>query len=102
VTSGITPAERAYLEAQPLGRLATVDDSGNPHVTPVGYAYNEVTGTIDIDGFEMSSTAKFRHVRRRGVAALVVDDVLPPWRPRGSRSGAARRRWTSLPTPRPG
>ena len=75
--------ERAYLEAQQLGRLATVDRQGRPHVVPVGYTYNQTTGTIDIGGFQMSTTAKFRHVRASGVAALVVDDVLPPWRPRG-------------------
>jgi pyridoxamine 5'-phosphate oxidase family protein len=81
--TALGPAERAYLASQPLGRLATVDARGRPHVTPVGFTYNETTGTVDIGGFNMSSTAKFRHVRASGVAALVVDDVLPPWRPRG-------------------
>ncbi|MGH9006457.1 MAG: PPOX class F420-dependent oxidoreductase [Acidimicrobiales bacterium] len=83
MSEALSPAERAYLESQPLGRLATVDAQGRPHIAPVGYTYNATTGTIDIDGFNMSSTAKFRHVRRSGVAALVVDDVLAPWRPRG-------------------
>jgi pyridoxamine 5'-phosphate oxidase family protein len=83
MTQGISPAERVYLEAQQLGRLATVDAQGRPHVAPVGYTYNEATGTIDIGGFNMSATAKFKHVRRSGTAAFVVDDVLPPWRPRG-------------------
>ncbi len=50
---------------------------------PVGFTYNEVTNTIDIGGFHMSATAKFRHVRDSGVAAFVVDEVLEPWRPRG-------------------
>jgi len=81
--SAITREQRAYLESQPLGRLATVDARGRPHVAPVGFTYNETTGTIDIGGFQMSSTAKFAHVRRSGVAAFVVDDVLEPWRPRG-------------------
>jgi pyridoxamine 5'-phosphate oxidase family protein len=78
-----TTAEREFLDHQPLGRLATVDDRGRPHVVPVGFTYNEVTNTIDINGFHMSSTAKFRHVRASGVAAFVVDEVLEPWRPRG-------------------
>ena len=82
-SSRLSPDQRAYLETQRLGRLATVDDAGRPHVAPVGFFYNEALGTIDIAGFAMSSTAKFRHVARRGVAAFVVDDVLPPWRPRG-------------------
>ncbi len=83
MTGALGPAEQAYLASQPLGRLATIDARGRPHIAPVGFTYNETTGTIDIGGFNMSSTAKFRHVRRSGVAALVVDDVLPPWRPRG-------------------
>jgi len=83
MSQGFSHAERAYLDAQQLGRLATVDAQGRPHVAPVGYTYNETTGTIDIGGFNMSTTAKFKHVRRTGVAAFVVDDVLAPWRPRG-------------------
>jgi pyridoxamine 5'-phosphate oxidase family protein len=83
MSQGVGPAERAYLGSQQLGRLATVDAQGRPHVAPVGYTYNESTGTVDIGGFNMSGTAKFKHVRRSGVAALVIDDVLPPWRPRG-------------------
>jgi len=83
MSEGLSAAQRSYLEAQPLGRLATVDGRGRPHVAPVGFTYNEVTGTIDIAGFNMSSTAKFRHIRANAMAAFVVDDVLPPWRPRG-------------------
>jgi pyridoxamine 5'-phosphate oxidase family protein len=30
----------------------------------------------------MSQTKKVRDVRRSGKAAIVVDDVLPPWQPR--------------------
>jgi pyridoxamine 5'-phosphate oxidase family protein len=83
MTEGLTPAERAYLESQTLGRLATVDGRGLPHIAPVGFSYNATTGTIDIGGYMMAQTAKFAHVRRAGVAAFVVDDVIPPWRPRG-------------------
>ncbi|MGH9046599.1 MAG: PPOX class F420-dependent oxidoreductase [Acidimicrobiales bacterium] len=83
MTASIGPNERAFLESQRLGRLATVDAEGHPHVAPVGFVYNEDTATIDIAGFHMSSTAKFRHVRRLGYAAFVVDEVLAPWSPRG-------------------
>ena len=83
MTEGLTPAERAYLDSQTLGRLATVDGRGVPHIAPVGFTYNPATGTIDIGGYNMAQTAKFAHVRRAGLAAFVVDDVLPPWRPRG-------------------
>ena len=92
---GLNDAERTYLEAQPLGRLATVDAAGRPHIAPVGFTYNETRGTIDIGGWAMSTTAKFKHVRRNGVAAIVIDDVLAPWRPRGIE---IRGRAEAIPT----
>lgn len=77
--------ELAYLsDGRRLGRLATVGRDGTPHVTPVGmYSIDAERGTVDITGRDFARTKKFRDVRRSGHAALVVDDVLPPWRPRG-------------------
>ena len=66
MTAGLTRAELAYLDSQTLGRLATVDGRGLPHVAPVGFSYNATTGTIDIGGYNMAGTAKFGHVRRAG------------------------------------
>lgn len=82
--SAFTEHERAYLQAEPrLGRLATVGRDGTPHVTPVGWSYNAALGTIDIGGHDVSRTKKFRDVARSGRAAIVIDDVQPPWQPRG-------------------
>ena len=53
MSQGISPLERVYLDAQQLGRLATVDARGRPHVAPVGYTFNETTGTLDIGGFHI-------------------------------------------------
>lgn len=76
-------AEIDYLLGERrLGRLATGDKSGQPHVVPVGWRYNSELGTIDISGRDFASTKKFRNVRDNPKAAFVVDDVLPPWRPR--------------------
>jgi pyridoxamine 5'-phosphate oxidase family protein len=75
-------AELEYLKTQRLGRLATVNERGEPQVTPVGFRYNAELDTIDIGGLNMGETQKFRNVARNGLAALVVDDVLPPWQPR--------------------
>jgi pyridoxamine 5'-phosphate oxidase family protein len=102
VTSGLSPAERAYLEGQPLGRLATVDAAGRPHIAPVGFTYNKATGTIDIGGFRMSATAKFAHVCSSGAAAFVVDDVLAPWRPRGIENRGRAEALDSARAPTPG
>src|SRR3954451_3801401 len=38
--SKFTPAEIEYLQSQRLGRLATVNEKGDPHVVPVGFRYN--------------------------------------------------------------
>ncbi|HXR27913.1 MAG TPA: PPOX class F420-dependent oxidoreductase [Candidatus Baltobacteraceae bacterium] len=74
--------ELTYLASQRLGRLATVGRDGAPHVVPVSFSYNGGTDTIDIGGHELAGSKKWRDIRADPRAAFVVDDVLPPWRPR--------------------
>jgi PPOX class F420-dependent enzyme/OxyR family protein len=81
--SHFTPAEIEYLNSQRLGRLATVNSKGEPHVVPVGFRYNAELDTIDIGGRNIAPTKKYRDAARQGRVAFVVDDVLPPWQPRG-------------------
>ena len=81
--SSFTAAEIEYMREQRLGRLATVDAAGVPHVVPVGFRYNEELDTIDIGGHNLGKSKKFRDAGATGKAAFVVDDVLPPWRARG-------------------
>ena len=79
-----TDAETGYLASQRLGRLATIGPDGSPQVKLVGFRYNPELGTIDVAGFNMATSQKFRNVRRNGRAALVVDDIASasPWRVR--------------------
>jgi pyridoxamine 5'-phosphate oxidase family protein len=81
----LTEAERAYLQSQPLARLATVDASGAPQNNPVGAFLDEETGDIIIGGHAMGASRKFRNVQRNGQVALVVDDLVSrdPWTVRG-------------------
>ncbi len=81
--SSFTQAEIEYLQGQQLGRLATVNESGEPHVVPVGFRYNAELDTIDVGGHNLGKSKKFRDAARTGRAAFVVDDVLPPWQARG-------------------
>lgn len=81
--SHFTPAEIEYLKSQRLGRLATVNSKGEPHVVPVSFRYNAELDTIDIGGRNMAPSKKYRDAARQGKVAFVVDDVLPPWQPRG-------------------
>ncbi len=80
--SGFSPPELAYLSERRLGRLATVGADGIPHVVPLGWTYNPALDTIDVTGRDLGRTRKFRNAVANHNVALVIDDVLPPWRPR--------------------
>ncbi|MEW9532985.1 PPOX class F420-dependent oxidoreductase [Microbispora sp. NPDC049125] len=71
-----TPVEAAYLAGQRHGRLATIAPDGTPQNKPVGFSHNAELGTIDIYGFGMESSAKFRNIRLRPDVSFVVDDVV--------------------------
>ncbi len=49
--SVFAPEEIEYLRGQRLGRLATVNAAGEPHVVPVGFRRNAEFDTIDTDAF---------------------------------------------------
>jgi pyridoxamine 5'-phosphate oxidase family protein len=84
--SVFTEPELRYLTGgRQLGRIATVGADGTPHVVPVAWIYNAASDTIDIGGFELERSKKFRDIARTGRAAIVIDDLesVDPWRPRG-------------------
>jgi pyridoxamine 5'-phosphate oxidase family protein len=72
----LTQIEQQYLSTRPRGHLATGAPGGSPQVKPVGFAYNTELGAIEITGFAMAATAKYRNIRANPNVALVVDDVL--------------------------
>src|ERR1700747_272148 len=80
--SVFSDAELTYLAKGKLGRLATIDATGMPHVVPLGWRYNPALDAIDIGGRGFARSRKFHNARRHPNVALVIDDVLPPWRPR--------------------
>jgi pyridoxamine 5'-phosphate oxidase family protein len=77
--------EREYLSSQRLGRLATVGPKGDPQNNPVGFRLNDGLGTIDIHGYDLGATRKFRNVQGNDQVSLVIDDLrsVRPWRVRG-------------------
>lgn len=82
--SVFTEAELAYLQGERrLGRVATVGADGTPHVTPVGWSLGPDARFVLVTGIDFAATKKFRDVARTGRAAIVIDDVVPPWHPRG-------------------
>lgn len=80
--SRFTAEEIEYLQSQRLGRLATANQKGDLHVVPIGFRYNPEHDTIDLGGMNIVPTKKYREALRHGRVAFVVDDVLPPWKPR--------------------
>jgi len=79
-----TAFEIDFMKQAELGRLATIQPDGTPQNSPVGFSYNERLGTIDISGYEMAKSRKFRNLTSNEKVAFVVDDVTSrdPWRVR--------------------
>ncbi|WP_431878446.1 PPOX class F420-dependent oxidoreductase [Amycolatopsis sacchari] len=81
--SVFTAVELAYLRTQRLARFATVDSHGRPQNSPVGLHYNPATDTIDIIGWNLAASRKYRNVADNPHVALVVDDMPVEGSPRG-------------------
>jgi pyridoxamine 5'-phosphate oxidase family protein len=78
------PHEIEFMRRADLGRLATVQSDGTPQNSPVGFTYNEELGTIDVGGYRMSKSQKYRNIADNNKVAFVVDDIASrdPWRVR--------------------
>jgi pyridoxamine 5'-phosphate oxidase family protein len=71
----LSEVEVRFLARQPRGHLATLGPNGTPQIKPLGFTYNRALGTIDITGFNMAESAKYRNVRTNPNVAFVVDEV---------------------------
>jgi pyridoxamine 5'-phosphate oxidase family protein len=74
----LTDAEGRFLARHTRGHLATIGPDGAPQVKPLGFTYNAALGTIDISGYNMAKSAKYRNVRSNPHVAFVVDEVTAP------------------------
>jgi pyridoxamine 5'-phosphate oxidase family protein len=81
--SVFTPNEIEYLNSQRIGRLATVNAQGQPHVVPARFRYNPELDTIEVGGHGMGTSKKYRDAARTGHVAFVVDDIPQPRQVRG-------------------
>jgi len=78
--------ERAFLQAQPLARIATVATDGQPTVDVVGFEFDGAR--FYIGGHSVQATRKYKNVVAGNTkVSLVIDDLksLQPWQPRGIR-----------------
>ena len=71
----LTDAERRFLARHARGHLSTIGPDGFPQVKPLGFSYNASLGTIDITGWQMAGSAKYRNVRANPRVSFVVDEV---------------------------
>ncbi|HEX3706446.1 MAG TPA: PPOX class F420-dependent oxidoreductase [Mycobacteriales bacterium] len=80
----LTTAQIDYLASQRLGRIATTGADGKPHVVPTSFRYNTDLNAVDVGGFHVATTKKYRDVAANPWAAIVVDDLktVDPWAPR--------------------
>src|SRR5437763_9094718 len=76
--------ELAFLRAQPLARIATVDNDGQPTADAVGLEFD---GTrFYIGGHRLETTRKYKNVvAGQRKVSLIIDDLksIRPWQPRG-------------------
>lgn len=79
-----TSEEIEYLATQDLGRLATSQPGGTLQNSPVGFTCNIDLGTIDIVGYNMAASQKYKNLATNATVAFVVDDISSrdPWRVR--------------------
>jgi pyridoxamine 5'-phosphate oxidase family protein len=71
----LSEAEVRFLTRQPRGHLATLGPNGTPQIKPIGFSFNPTLGTLDLTGFNMEGSAKYRNVQANPNVAFVVDEV---------------------------
>ncbi|WP_406638529.1 PPOX class F420-dependent oxidoreductase [Amycolatopsis sp. WGS_07] len=91
-----TDAELSYLADQTLGRVATQQPNGTLQVSPVAFSWNAETKTIDVSGYNLAKSRKYRNVDANGQVAIVIDD-LPSTEPMRVRCLEIRGRAEAVP-----
>jgi len=79
-----TEKEKAYINSQPLARLATVSKSNQPDVAPMGFRFDGEK--FSVSGFDITKTFKYKNVKAGNqLVSLVIDDLasVQPWVARG-------------------
>jgi pyridoxamine 5'-phosphate oxidase family protein len=72
-----TAEEIDYLRSQPLARVATLSDGGQPDVVPLSFEFDGTYFWVGGTGSSVAGTRKFRNLRAgNDKVALVVDDLV--------------------------
>ncbi len=84
--------EVAFLQAQPLARLATVNLHGQPDVDAVGFRFDGKH--FYIGGHNFTASRKYKNVEAGNTkVSLIIDDLktIQPWDPRGIKIHAVAK-----------
>lgn len=95
--TGFTGEELAYIRSQPLARVATASDDGQPDAVPVRFQFD---GThFWIGGFDPTNTRRTRNIQAgNDRIALVIDDLAPGGSGgRDSSASTGPLNWSSSP-----
>ena len=83
MAADVSPEAQAFLAAHRVGRLATVDAEGAPHVVPICYAYDgrHVYSALDLKPKRVPARRlkRVRNIMANPRVALVVDDYGEDW-----------------------
>ena len=74
-------AVRAFIAAQPVARLATIDDAERPHLVPVCFALVEdrLYSVVDEKPKRSTRLQRLRNIETRPSAALLFDVYQDDW-----------------------
>lgn len=79
----LTDAQRRFLDGQRVGRLATADRGGVPHVIPVCFAVSDATLYVTIDEKPKRNSAaplkRVRNILENSSVAFVADRYDEDW-----------------------
>ncbi len=78
----LSPAVRAFIERQRVGRLATIDASGAPHVVPICYALLDdgcLYMAVDEKPKRTDRLQRMRNIEGDARFALVIDRYDDDW-----------------------
>src|SRR5690349_14759174 len=79
----LTTNEIAFVHAQRVARLATVDVEGHPHIVPVCYAFDGIRFYIPLDEkpkkVDESKLRRVRNIEARHEASLLIDQYDDDW-----------------------
>ncbi len=79
----LTPEEAAFARARRVGRLATSDAAGHPHVVPVCYAFDGARFYTPLDEKPKRASdhalRRVRNIEARGEATLLLDHYEEDW-----------------------